>query len=62
MERLAVLPPTDLSNDPAQDYVTAGVYEALIAELGQLGLSVTARRTIRINRRLYHERHREAPG
>ncbi len=46
MERLAVLPLTDLTNDPEQEYVAAGVHEALIAELGQLGLSVTARRTM----------------
>ena len=46
MDSLAVLPLTDLTNDPEQEYVAAGVSEALIAELGRLGLSVTARRTM----------------
>ena len=46
MERLAVLPLIDLTNDPAQEYLAAGVHEALIAELGHLGLSVTARATM----------------
>jgi TolB-like protein/Flp pilus assembly protein TadD len=45
MERLAVLPLDDLTDDPEQAFLVAGVHEALIAELGQLGLSVTARRT-----------------
>ncbi len=43
MERLAVLPLEDLSDDPEQEFLAAGVHEALIAELGRLGLSVTAR-------------------
>jgi adenylate cyclase len=46
MERLAVLPLIDFTDDPEQEYLAAGVHEALIAELGQLGLSVTARRTM----------------
>jgi TolB-like protein/Flp pilus assembly protein TadD len=46
MERLAVLPLIDLTDDPEQEYLAAGVHEALIAELGQLGLSVTARATV----------------
>jgi tetratricopeptide (TPR) repeat protein len=45
MERLAVLPLTDLTNDPDQAFLTAGVHEALIKELGRLGLSVTSLRT-----------------
>ena len=45
-ERLAVLPLVDLTNDPEQEYLAAGVHEALIVELGRLGLSVTARRTM----------------
>ncbi len=45
-ERLAVLPLVDLTNDPEQAYLAAGVHEALIVELGRLGLSVTARRTM----------------
>jgi serine/threonine-protein kinase len=46
VERLAVLPLVDLTNDPEQAYLVEGVHEALIAELGQLGLSVTARATM----------------
>jgi len=46
MDRLAVLPLTDLTGDPEQEYLAAGVHEALIAELGQLGLSMTARATM----------------
>jgi TolB-like protein/Tfp pilus assembly protein PilF len=46
IDRLAVLPLTDLTANPEQEYLAAGVHEALIAELGQLGLSVTARATM----------------
>jgi serine/threonine-protein kinase len=46
IERLAVLPLVDLTNNPEQEYLAAGVHEALIAELGRLGLSVTARATM----------------
>ena len=45
-ERLAVLPLADLTGDPEQAYLASGVHEALIVELGRLGLSVTARRTM----------------
>jgi serine/threonine-protein kinase len=45
-ERLAVLPLIDLTSDPEQEYLAAGVHEALIAELGRLGLSITARATM----------------
>jgi len=45
-ERLAVLPLADLTDDPEQAYLASGVHEALIVELGRLGLSVTARRTM----------------
>jgi serine/threonine-protein kinase len=45
MDRLAVLPLTDLTGDPDQAFVAAGVHESLIKELGNLGLSVTSRRT-----------------
>ena len=38
MERLAVLPLVNLTDDPGQDYLAAGVHEALISELGRLGL------------------------
>jgi serine/threonine-protein kinase len=46
IETLAVLPLTDLTNDPEQEFLAAGVHEALISELGRLGLSITARRTM----------------
>jgi serine/threonine-protein kinase len=46
IQRLAVLPLTDLTGDPEQEYLAAGVHEALIAELGRLELSVTARATM----------------
>ena len=46
IDKLAVLPLTDLTGDPGQAYLADGVHEALIAELGQLGLSVTARATM----------------
>jgi eukaryotic-like serine/threonine-protein kinase len=47
IERLAVLPLTNLTGDPAQEYLLEGVHEALIAELGLLGLPVIARTTMR---------------
>ncbi|MHC4109137.1 MAG: protein kinase domain-containing protein, partial [Planctomycetota bacterium] len=46
IDTLAVLPLTDLAADPEQAYLADGVHEALIAELGQLGVSVTARATM----------------
>ncbi len=46
IHKLAVLPLTDLTNDSAQAYLADGVQEALTSELGQLGLSVTARATM----------------
>ena len=46
IDRLAVLPLTDLTNDPEQEFLSAGVHEALISELGRLGLSITARSTM----------------
>lgn len=46
MERLAVLPLANLTNNPAQEYLAAGVHEALISELGRLGLSTISRATM----------------
>lgn len=46
IERLAVLPLTDLTGDPAQAHLLEGVHDALITELGRLGLSVVARTTM----------------
>jgi serine/threonine-protein kinase len=47
IERLAVLPLTDLAGDTAQAYLLEGVHEALISELAQLRLPVIARTTMR---------------
>jgi len=46
IDTLAVLPLTDLTNASEQEFLAAGVHEALISELGRLGLSITARRTM----------------
>jgi serine/threonine-protein kinase len=46
VERLAVLPLANLTNDPDQEYLVEGVHEALIAELAGLGISVIARTTM----------------
>jgi serine/threonine-protein kinase len=46
IKRLAVLPLDDLTGDSAQAYLLAGVHDALIKELGKLGLQVTARTTM----------------
>lgn len=43
---LAVLPPTDLTGDPAQEYFVAGMHEALISQLAQVtALRVISRRS-----------------
>jgi serine/threonine protein kinase/Tfp pilus assembly protein PilF len=42
-ERLAVLPLTNLTDDPEQEYLVQGVHEALISELAKAGISVIAR-------------------
>ena len=46
MERVAVLPLMDHTNNPEQAFFAAGVHEALIAELGQLGLDMISRATM----------------
>jgi len=46
VDRLAVLPLINLTNAPEQDFLVAGVHEALISEIGQLGISVIARATM----------------
>jgi len=46
IRRLAVLPLADLTGDSTQAYLVAGVHEALIRELGKLGLQMTARTTM----------------
>ncbi|UCC84538.1 MAG: protein kinase [Gemmatimonadota bacterium] len=45
-ERLAVLPPDNLMNDPEQEYFVAGVHNALILELQQAGVAVIARTSV----------------
>ncbi|MHC4710565.1 MAG: protein kinase domain-containing protein [Planctomycetota bacterium] len=46
IERLAVLPPTNLMNDPEQEYLVQGVHNALISELQQAGIAVIARTSV----------------
>ena len=45
-ERLAVLPPTNLTNDPEQEYLVKGMHDALISELQRAGVSVIARTSV----------------
>jgi serine/threonine-protein kinase len=45
-ERLAVLPPANLMNDPEQDFLVQGVHEALITELQSAGVVVIARTSV----------------
>ncbi len=46
IERLAVLPVVNLTNDPDQEYLVQGVHTGLIDELAQAGVSVIARRSV----------------
>jgi TolB-like protein/Tfp pilus assembly protein PilF len=43
---LAVLPPTDLTNDPEQEYFVQGMHNALISELQRVGIAVIARTSV----------------
>ena len=45
-ERLAVLPPANLMNDPEQDYFVHGMHTALISELQKAGVAVTGRTSV----------------
>jgi serine/threonine-protein kinase len=45
-ERLAVLPPANLMNDPEQAYFVQGVHTALISELQKAGVPVIARTSV----------------
>ncbi len=45
-ERLAVLPPANLMNDPEQEYFVQGVHTALISELQRAGVAVIARTSV----------------
>ena len=44
--RLAVLPFTNLMNDPEQEYLVQGMHEAVISELTQAGVTVIARSSV----------------
>jgi len=46
IERLAVLPVENLTNDPDQEYLVQGVHTGLIDELALAGASVIARRSV----------------
>jgi DNA-binding SARP family transcriptional activator/TolB-like protein len=47
IQRLAVLPLENLMGDPAQDYFVAGMHDALVAELSQIGaLTVLSRQSV----------------
>jgi len=45
-ERLAVLPPANLMNDPAQAYFVQGMHNALISELQKVGVKVIGRTSV----------------
>ena len=45
-ERLAVLPPANLMNDPEQEYFVQGMHTALISELQRAGVAVIARTSV----------------
>jgi len=45
-ERLAVLPPVNLMNDPEQEYFVQGMHNALITELQKAGIAVIARTSV----------------
>ena len=44
---IAVIPFTNLSGQPADDWIGAGIAEAVVADLSQLGLSVMGQGVIR---------------
>jgi serine/threonine-protein kinase len=46
IERLAVLPFTNLMNDPDQEWIVQGTFDALITELGQAGVTVISRTSV----------------
>ena len=46
IERLAVLPASNLTRDPEQDYFVDGVHEALVGELQRAGVAVIARQSV----------------
>ena len=46
IERIAVLPASNLTRDPEQDYFVDGVHEALVLELQRAGISTIARQSV----------------
>ena len=52
IERLAVLPLANFTNDSSQDFFVQGVHDALISELQQAGLSSSYSRPGRLS---FHE-------
>jgi TolB-like protein/tetratricopeptide (TPR) repeat protein len=46
IELLAVLPASNMTRDPAQDFFVDGVHEALVTELQRAGLSIIARQSV----------------
>jgi eukaryotic-like serine/threonine-protein kinase len=46
IQQLAVLPASNMTRDPAQDYFVDGVHEALVGELQRAGLAITARQSV----------------
>ena len=46
IERLAVLPFTNLMNDPEQEYLIQGLHEGVLRELAQAGVAVIARTSV----------------
>ena len=46
IERLAVLPASNLTRDPDQDAFVDGVHEALVSELQRAGISIVARQSV----------------
>jgi serine/threonine-protein kinase len=46
IEHLAVLPASNMTRDPEQDYFVDGVHEALVSELQRAGLAIIARQSV----------------
>ncbi|HUF65537.1 MAG TPA: protein kinase, partial [Gemmatimonadaceae bacterium] len=46
IEHLAVLPASNMTRNPEQDYFVDGVHEALVSELQRAGLSIIARQSV----------------
>ncbi|MGD8319807.1 MAG: protein kinase [Gemmatimonadota bacterium] len=46
IQRIAVLPLTNLTNDPEQQYLVAGIHDALISELQKVGAVIIGRTSV----------------